>query len=71
MTGVQTCALPIYEAEVTVQSLMDIGIVRNPKDGVKILGDGELTKKLTVKVNAFSEGAKAKIEAAGGTCEVV
>ena len=50
---------------------MDIGIVRNPKDGVKILGDGELTKKLTVKVNAFSEGAKAKIEAAGGTCEVV
>ena len=59
------------EAEVTVQSLMDIGIVRNPKDGVKILGDGELTKKLTVKVNAFSEGAKAKIEAAGGTCEVV
>lgn len=59
------------EAEVTVQSLMDIGIVRNPKDGVKILGDGELTKKLTVKVNAFSEGAKAKIEAAGGTCEVI
>ena len=59
------------EAEVTVKSLMEIGIVRNPKDGVKILGDGELTKKLTVKVNAFSEGAKAKIEAAGGTCEVV
>ena len=59
------------EAEVTVQSLMDIGIVRNPKDGVKILGDGELTKKLTVKVDAFSEGAKAKIEAAGGTCEVI
>ena len=59
------------EAEVTVESLMEIGIVRNPKDGVKILGDGELTKKLTVKVNAFSEGAKAKIEAAGGTCEVI
>ena len=59
------------EAEVTVKSLMEIGIVRNPKDGVKILGDGELTKKLTVKVNAFSEGAKAKIEAAGGTCEVI
>ena len=38
---------------------------------VKILGDGELTKKLTVKVNAFSEVAKAKIEAAGGTCEVI
>ncbi len=59
------------EAEVTVKSLMEIGIVRNPKDGVKILGDGELTKKLTVKVDAFSEGAKAKIEAAGGTCEVI
>ena len=59
------------EAEVTVKSLMEIGIVRNPKDGVKILGDGELTKKLTVKVNAFSEGAKVKIEAAGGTCEVI
>ena len=59
------------EAEVTVKSLMEIGIVRNPKDGVKILGDGELTIKLTVKVNAFSEGAKAKIEAAGGTCEVI
>ena len=59
------------EAEVTVESLMEIGIVRHPKDGVKIIGDGELTKKLTVKVNAFSEGAKAKLEAAGGTCEVI
>ena len=59
------------EAEVTVESLMEIGIVRHPKDGVKILGNGELTKKLTVKVDAFSEGAKAKIEAAGGTCEVI
>ena len=59
------------DAVVTVESLMEIGIVRNPKDGVKILGDGELTKKLTVKVDAFSEGAKAKIEALGGTCEVI
>ena len=59
------------EAVVTVESLMEIGIVKNPRDGVKIIGDGELTKKLTVKVGAFSEGAKAKIEAAGGTCEVV
>ena len=59
------------EAEVTVESLMEIGIVRHPKDGVKIIGDGDLTKKLSVKVNAFSEGAKAKIEAAGGTCEVI
>ena len=57
-------------AEVTVETLMDKGIVNNPRDGVKILGNGELTKKLTVKVDAFSEGAKTKIEALGGTCEV-
>lgn len=59
------------DAVVTVESLMETGIVKNPRDGIKILGRGELTKKLTVKVNAFSEGAKAKIEAAGGTCEVI
>ena len=44
---------------------------QNPRDGVKILGNGEVTKKLTVKANAFSESAKAKIEAAGGTVEVI
>ncbi len=58
-------------SEVTVQKLMDAGIVKNPRDGVKILGNGELTKKLTVRVNAFSESATAKIEAAGGTAEVI
>ena len=57
--------------EVTVQKLMDAGIIKNPRDGVKILGNGDLTKKLTVRVNAFSESAKAKIEAAGGTAEVI
>lgn len=56
---------------VTVDALIEAGIIKNPKDGVKILGNGELTKKLTVKVNAFSEGAKNKIEACGGTCEEV
>ena len=56
---------------VTVETLLETGIVKNPRDGVKILGNGELTKKLTVKVDAFSEGAKAKIEAVGGTCEVI
>lgn len=50
---------------------MEIGLVSNPKDGVKILGNGGISKKLTVKVNAFSESAKAKIEAAGGTAEVI
>ncbi len=57
--------------EVTIQALLENGIIKSPKDGVKILGNGELTKKLTVKVNAFSEGAKAKIEAAGGSAEVI
>ena len=50
---------------------MEAGVVKNPRDGVKILGNGELTKKLDVKVNAFSAGAKEKIEALGGTCEVI
>ena len=58
-------------AEVSVASLIEAGVVKNPRDGVKILGNGELTKKLVVKANAFSEGAKAKIEAVGGTCEVI
>ena len=58
-------------ADVTIESMMEIGIINNPKDGVKILGNGELTKKLNVKANAFSEGAKQKIEALGGTCEVI
>ena len=58
-------------AEVTVETLMDKGIVNNPRDGVKILGNGELTKKLTVKVNAFSKSAVEKIEAVGGKAEVI
>jgi len=58
-------------AEVTVASLMEIGIINNPKDGVKILGNGELTKKLDVKVNAFSASAVEKIQALGGNAEVV
>ena len=56
---------------VTVETLVESGVVKNPRDGVKILGNGELTKKLTVKVNACSEGAKAKIEAVGGNVEVI
>ena len=58
-------------AVVDVEALMNSGIVKNPKDGVKILGNGEITKKLTVKANAFSASAKEKIEAAGGTAEVM
>ena len=52
------------EQKLLSQTLVESGLVSNPKDGVKILGNGELTKKLTVKVTAVSEGAKAKIEAA-------
>ena len=58
-------------ARVAEAILRSVGIVNGPADGVKILGDGELTKKLTVVVNAFSASAKSKIEAKGGTCEVV
>jgi len=73
IVGINVGALDAFEndAVVTVETLLETGIVKNPKDGVKILGNGEITKKLTVKANAFSEGAKAKIEAAGGTCEVI
>ena len=59
------------DAVVTVETLIQTGIVRNPKDGVKILGNGELTKKLTVQANAFSASAKEKIEALGGKAEVI
>jgi large subunit ribosomal protein L15 len=71
--GINVSAREAFEAgsEVTVETLIEAGIVKNPRDGVKILGNGELTKKLTVKANAFSAGAKEKIEAVGGTCEVI
>ena len=58
-------------ATVDVEALIKAGIIDAAKDGVKILGNGEITKKLTVKVNAYSEAAKAKIEAVGGTAEVI
>ena len=58
-------------SEVTVATLIEAGIVKNPRDGVKILGNGELTKKLTVKVNACSKAAAEKIEALGGKVEVM
>ena len=58
-------------ATVSVDTLIETGIVKNPRDGVKILGRGELTKKLNVQANAFSASAKEKIEALGGTAEVI
>ena len=73
IVAINVSALERFEngATVDVEALMAAGIIKNPRDGVKILGNGELTKKLTVKVNACSEGAKAKIEAAGGNVEVI
>ena len=58
-------------ATVDVNALMEAGIIKNPRDGVKILGNGELTKKLNVKVDAYSASAKEKIEALGGKAEVM
>ena len=56
---------------VTIEKMMEVGLIKNPKDGVKILGNGEFTKKLNVKANAFSASAIEKIEALGGTAEVI
>ncbi len=73
IVSINVSELERYEdcTEVTPEMLLQTGAVSRIGDGVKILGNGEITKKLTVKVNAFSEGAISKIEAAGGTVEVV
>ena len=73
IVGINVSALEVFDndAVVLVDTLIERGIVKNPKDGVKILGNGELTKKLTVQANAFSAGAAAKIEAFGGKAEVI
>ncbi len=73
ITAINVSALECLQdgIEVTPDVLLEAGIISKVVDGVKILGDGELTKKLNVKVNAFSASAKEKIEAAGGTCEVI
>ena len=73
IVGINLSYLERFEdgASVTVESLVEAGIVKNTRDGVKILGNGELTKKLTVQANAFSASAKEKIEALGGKAEVI
>jgi large subunit ribosomal protein L15 len=58
-------------AEVTPEALVEVGLIKNTKTDVKILGDGELSKKLTVRVHAISASAREKIEAAGGTVELL
>jgi len=71
--GVNLCSLDRFEdgTEVTGDVLRAAGLANGAYDGIKILGRGEISKKLTVKVQAFSASAKEKIEAAGGACEVV
>ena len=70
---VNVSELNVFEdgAAVTIESLLDAGILSKCRYGVKILGNGELKKKLTVSANAFSQTAKEKIEAAGGKAEVL
>ena len=73
IVSVNVSALERFENDtvVTVDTLIEAGIVKNPRDGVKILGNGELTKKLTVQANAFSASAKEINEALGGNAEVI
>jgi len=73
IVGINVDVLNRFEdgAVVTVETLIEAGIVKNPRDGVKILGNGDLTKKLDVKVNAYSAAAVEKIKALGGNAEVI
>jgi len=66
-------SLNVFEdgARVDEAALRSVGLANGRADGIKILGKGEVTKKLTVSAHAFSASAKAKIEAKGGTCEVI
>jgi len=73
LLSVNVSALEQFEdgSTVTVENLISAGLISKPKYGLKILAGGDLTKKLTVQATAFSESAKAKIEAVGGKAEVV
>jgi large subunit ribosomal protein L15 len=71
--GINVESLNVFEdgARVDEAALRSIGLANGRADGVKILGDGEVTRKLTVSAHAFSASARTKIEAKGGTCEVI
>ncbi len=73
IAAVNVSALNVFEdgAVVDVEALVNAGLVKKALDGVKVLGNGEISKKLTVKANAFSASAQQKIEAAGGKAEVI
>ena len=68
--GFEGGQMPLYR-RIPKRGFTNAGIIRHTRDGVKLLGNGSVTKKFTVKYIAVSESAKAKIEAAGGTCEVI
>ena len=70
---VNVATLNVFDDDMTVDAvaLVEMGILKNVLDGVRILGDGELTKKLTVRAQGFTKSAIKKIEAAGGTTEVI
>ena len=71
--AINVSRLEVFEDGMTVGpvELIEEGIIKKIEDGIKIMGDGELTKKLTVQAMKFTASAKAKIEAAGGKCEVL
>lgn len=73
IVAINISKLEVFEngADVTIETLKEAGIVKHARDGVKILGNGELTKKLNVSANAYSASAKEKIEALGGKAEVI
>ena len=72
IVNIQTLENKFEEGDtISVKTLIESGIVKNPRDGVKILGKGKLTKKLNVRANAFSASAKEKIESLGGTAEEI
>jgi large subunit ribosomal protein L15 len=73
IVAINVALLNVFEdgAEVTIDALKNKGLISNPRDGVKILGNGDLQKKLTVRVHQFSKAAAEKIEAAGGKAEVI
>lgn len=73
IVAINVADLNLFEdgTEVTIQALLDAGVIKKVCDGVKVLGNGELTKKLSVKVNAYSASAEEKIKSLGGNAEVI
>ena len=73
IVAINVSMLNVFENDtvVDIDALKNVGLISNPRDGVKILGEGDLERKLTVKVNYFSKTAQEKIEAAGGKAEVI